>query len=50
VAGEYEALKRTVAAGILTADPVSQERYASGKTAFIERIVALAVTEGYPRD
>jgi GrpB-like predicted nucleotidyltransferase (UPF0157 family) len=50
VVGEYEALKRTVAAGILTADPVSQERYASGKTAFIERIVALAVTEGYPRD
>ena len=50
VVGEYEELKRTMAAHILTADPVSQERYAAGKTAFIERVVALAINEGYPRD
>jgi GrpB-like predicted nucleotidyltransferase (UPF0157 family) len=50
VVREYEDLKRTVAAHILTADRVSQERYAAGKTAFIERVVALAIKEGYPRD
>jgi GrpB-like predicted nucleotidyltransferase (UPF0157 family) len=50
IAREYEGLKRGVAARILTADSVSQERYATAKTDFIERIVALAVASGYPRD
>lgn len=50
VAREYEDLKRTVAARIVAADPESQERYALAKTAVIERVVALAVAAGYPRD
>lgn len=50
VAREYEDLKRTVAARIVAADPESQERYAVAKTDLIERVVALAVARGYPRD
>ena len=50
VARAYEERKRTVAADIVTADPKSQERYAAGKTDFIEQVVALAVARGYPRD
>jgi GrpB-like predicted nucleotidyltransferase (UPF0157 family) len=45
----YEDLKRAVAAQTVAADPESQERYALGKTAFIERVVALAIDRGYPR-
>jgi GrpB-like predicted nucleotidyltransferase (UPF0157 family) len=50
VAREYEDLKRTVAAQIVRADPKSQERYAVAKTTFIERVVGVAVSRGYPRD
>jgi len=50
VAREYEDLKRTVAARIVAADPESRERYAAAKTDFIERVVALALAAGYPRD
>ncbi len=50
VVRDYERLKRRVAATILTADPKSQERYAAGKTDFIERVVALAIAEGYCPD
>jgi GrpB-like predicted nucleotidyltransferase (UPF0157 family) len=50
VAREYEDLKRTVAAQIVTADPVARERYAEAKTAFVERIVDIAVSSGYPQD
>ena len=49
VAREYEDLKRTVAAQIVTADPKSQERYAVAKTAFIERVVGIAVPREYPQ-
>ena len=49
-AREYENLKRTVAAQIVTADPKSQERYAVAKTTFIERVVGIAVSSGYPQD
>lgn len=49
-AREYEVLKRIVAGQIVAADAESQERYAMAKTDFIERIVALAVAAGYPRD
>ncbi len=50
VAREYEDLKLTVAAQVVTADPESQERYALAKTDFVERVVALAVATGYPGD
>jgi GrpB-like predicted nucleotidyltransferase (UPF0157 family) len=50
VAREYEDLKRAAAARIVTADPASWERYAAAKTEFIERVVGLAITGGYPRD
>ena len=50
VAREYEDLKRTAAAHIVTVDPESQERYAGAKTDFIERVVGLAIASGYPRD
>ena len=49
VAREYAELKRTVAAQIVEADPESQARYASAKTEYIERVVALAVERGYAR-
>ena len=50
VAREYEELKRSAAAQIVTVDLESQERYALAKTDFIERVVGLAVERGYPRD
>jgi phosphoribosylglycinamide formyltransferase-1 len=49
-AREYEGLKHAVAERIVAADPASQERYAAAKTEFIERVVALALSRGYPRD
>jgi GrpB-like predicted nucleotidyltransferase (UPF0157 family) len=49
VAREYEDLKRAVAAQIVGADPESQERYAVAKADFIERVVGLAVSRGYPQ-
>ena len=48
VAREYEDLKRTLAAQIVAADPESQQQYADAKTDFIERVVGLAVSRGYP--
>lgn len=50
VAREYEQLKRTIADQVVMADPRSQERYAVAKTDFVERIVALAIAQGYPAD
>ena len=50
VAQEYERLKRTIAARFLASDPEARARYARAKTDFIERIVAMALTTGYPRD
>ena len=50
VAREYEDLKRTVAVQMVATDPESREQYARAKTDFIERIVALALGNGYPRD
>lgn len=43
VAREYEDLKRAIAARMPTAEPESHERYAGEKTAFVERVVALAL-------
>lgn len=48
VAFEYERLKRALAARITGIDAASQEQYAAAKTDFVERVVALAVAEGYP--
>ena len=50
VAREYEALKRTIAAQAVAADPESREQYAVAKTAFVDQVVALAIAQGYPSD
>jgi GrpB-like predicted nucleotidyltransferase (UPF0157 family) len=49
VARQYENLKRQIAAGIDAADQKSQDQYAAAKTDFVEHVVALAFTAGYPR-
>jgi GrpB-like predicted nucleotidyltransferase (UPF0157 family) len=49
VAQQYEDLKRALAAQSVSADSAAQERYAMGKTDFVERVVALALAAGYPR-
>ena len=45
-----EALKRTIAAQAVAADPESREQYAVTKTAFVDQVVALAIAQGYPSD
>jgi len=50
VAREYEQLKRTLAEQLAAADSGSHERYALAKTDFVERVVALAIAQGYPAD
>ena len=49
-AREYGDLKRTLAAQFSGSDPEAQEAYARAKSAFIERIVAMGIRAGYPRD
>jgi GrpB-like predicted nucleotidyltransferase (UPF0157 family) len=49
VARQYEDLKRTNAAQAVVTDPEWHERYARAKTDFIDRLVALALAEGYSR-
>jgi GrpB-like predicted nucleotidyltransferase (UPF0157 family) len=49
-AREYEELKRALAAQIAGADRESREQYTQAKSDFIERVVALAIEKGYPRD
>jgi GrpB-like predicted nucleotidyltransferase (UPF0157 family) len=49
VSREYEDLKRTTAAHVVAADPDSQQRYSAAKTDFIERVVGVAVSRGYPQ-
>lgn len=46
-ARDYERLKRDLAGQSEAADPESRERYARGKTDFIERVIALAREAGY---
>lgn len=48
-AREYERLKKNLAAQSLASDPESREAYARAKADFIERVVGLALTKGYPR-
>jgi GrpB-like predicted nucleotidyltransferase (UPF0157 family) len=50
VAREYEDLKRGLAGRIAATNGESREAYARAKTDFIERIVALALSGGYPRE
>jgi GrpB-like predicted nucleotidyltransferase (UPF0157 family) len=48
-AHEYDQLKREFAARHIGGDAESREAYSAGKSAFVERIVALALESGYPR-
>jgi GrpB-like predicted nucleotidyltransferase (UPF0157 family) len=47
-AREYERLKRNLARELGPSTPKSREAYADGKTEFIEKIVAVALKDGYP--
>ena len=49
-AREYERLKRRLAALNEGSDAESRENYARAKSGFIERIVALALAAGFPRE
>ncbi len=49
-AREYEHLKKELAAQFAATGQASREAYASAKTEFIERIVAIALDDGYPRE
>jgi GrpB-like predicted nucleotidyltransferase (UPF0157 family) len=49
-AGEYEHLKQELARRLAATTPESREAYARAKTDFIERIVAMALSNGYPRE
>jgi GrpB-like predicted nucleotidyltransferase (UPF0157 family) len=49
-AREYERLKLSLAEELGTSSPESREAYARSKTTFIEKIVAVALNDGYPRD
>jgi GrpB-like predicted nucleotidyltransferase (UPF0157 family) len=50
VAGEYERLKYTIGAQLAPRDAETREAYARAKSDFIERIVAAALSGGYPRE
>jgi GrpB-like predicted nucleotidyltransferase (UPF0157 family) len=49
-AREYEHLKRKLATKPGTAGEKSREAYARAKTDFVERIVTMALVDGYPRE
>jgi GrpB-like predicted nucleotidyltransferase (UPF0157 family) len=49
-AREYEHLKRELARQLAPTTSESREAYARAKTDFIERIVAMALRDGYPRE
>jgi GrpB-like predicted nucleotidyltransferase (UPF0157 family) len=49
-AREYERLKLSLTEELGTNSPESREAYARSKTTFIEKIVADALKDGYPRD
>jgi GrpB-like predicted nucleotidyltransferase (UPF0157 family) len=50
IAREYAALKESLAPSFSADDFASQQAYAEAKGAFIERIISVAQTEGYPFD
>jgi len=49
-AGEYEAMKRSLAGRHLARDIASRSAYAEAKSAFIRPCEARAMAEGYPRE
>jgi GrpB-like predicted nucleotidyltransferase (UPF0157 family) len=49
-ARDYERLKHDLAAQLAANNSESREEYARAKTDFIERIVAMALRSGYPRE
>lgn len=49
-AREYERLKQDLAMQLAATNRESREAYTRGKTDFIERIVAMALSSGYPRE
>jgi GrpB-like predicted nucleotidyltransferase (UPF0157 family) len=49
-AREYERLKRDLVRQIAPIDSESREAYARAKTDFVERIIAIALSDGYPRE
>jgi len=49
-ARDYEQLKRNLARELAPQDVASREAYARAKTDFIERIIAIASVNGYPRE
>ena len=50
VARDYERLKHGLATELAAINPETREAYARAKTDFIERIVAVALMSGYPRE
>jgi len=50
VAREYEDLKRNLAEKLAATDSESRESYAQAKTDFIERVIDLALSQGYPQE
>ncbi|HUI27881.1 MAG TPA: GrpB family protein [Candidatus Kryptonia bacterium] len=48
-AGAYAELKKELATQFSAADSKSREAYANAKTAFIERIIIIALRDGHPR-
>jgi GrpB-like predicted nucleotidyltransferase (UPF0157 family) len=49
-AREYEQLKRDLAKQLAATNRESREAYARAKSDFIERVVAMALSSGYPRE
>ena len=49
-AREYASLKRDLASRTDADDPAAREAYAVAKTAFVDRVLKLALAAGYPRD
>jgi len=45
---EYATLKKQLAATINTGDAAAREAYANSKTQFIQRVVQIAISAGYP--
>jgi len=50
VAHEYGLLKKELVTLYDAAKPADRERYASAKTEFINRVVRIALAQGYPRE
>jgi GrpB-like predicted nucleotidyltransferase (UPF0157 family) len=47
---EYAALKHRLAISTVASDPAAREAYANAKSAFVERVLEMALAAGYPRE